>query len=151
MRVAWAGSCSRRSENWRPGNAVRASKTTRCSGSCQRRSDCLAAGGRAVLYRILRSVSDCALRQSSIADRAAAQQSEGFLRGWCKGTGSVPFPCTPSPRSNRGKSVRNAPGLKCQTCSRPFIVAVTARLKRCPSCSGIYAKCRSLRRKAPAG
>jgi hypothetical protein len=36
MRVAWAGSCSRSSLAWRPGNSVRASKTTRCSGSCQR-------------------------------------------------------------------------------------------------------------------
>jgi hypothetical protein len=36
MRVAWAGSCSRSSVDWRPGNAVSASKTTRCSGSCQR-------------------------------------------------------------------------------------------------------------------
>jgi hypothetical protein len=36
MRVAWAGSCSRSSLASRPGNRVRASKTTRCSGSCQR-------------------------------------------------------------------------------------------------------------------
>jgi hypothetical protein len=35
MRVAWAGSCSRSSVASRPGNSVRASKTTRCSGSCQ--------------------------------------------------------------------------------------------------------------------
>ena len=39
----------------------------------------------------------------------------GFLRG-CRGRGSLPFPCTPSPPGNEGKSVRNVPGLKCQVC-----------------------------------
>ena len=91
-----------------------------------RGSDWIAARGRTVLYRILCGVSDCALRQPPIADRAAAQ-SKGFLRGWCRGRGSLPFPCTPSPHSNGRKSVRDVPGLKCQTCSRPCIMP---RLRR---------------------
>jgi len=32
-----------------------------------------------------------------------------------------PFPCTPSPRPRGPKSVRDAPGLKCQGCPRPHI------------------------------
>jgi len=35
----------------------------------------------------------------------------------------LPFPCTPSPTGKGAKtvkSVRDAPGLKCQECPRPF-------------------------------
>src|SRR6266568_3363694 len=37
-----------------------------------------------------------------------------------RGRGPVHFPCNPSPDRARPKSVRNAPGLKCQGCPRPF-------------------------------
>src|SRR6266699_5042045 len=43
-----------------------------------------------------------------------------FLQDVGRGRGPVPFPCTPSPDRARPKSVRNAPGLKCQGCPRPF-------------------------------
>src|SRR6202041_4157889 len=58
--------------------------------------DWVAVGGRAVLYRILCGVSDCRLRQPSIADRAAAKGT-GFLRGGCKGKGGEAPPPPPPP------------------------------------------------------
>jgi hypothetical protein len=37
--------------------------------------------------------------------------------------GRLPFPCTPPPQPTGGKSVRDVPGLKCQTCPRPHIIS----------------------------
>src|SRR6266699_1898746 len=53
-----------------------------------------------------------------------------FLQDVGRGRGPVPFPCTPSPDRARPKSVRNAPGLKCQGCPRPFKVLLELASQR---------------------
>lgn len=95
IRVAWAGSCSRRVADWSLGNKVSASKTTRCSGCCQRcawslariaartEASCVArepGGGGAAqsARRILdsRSRSDRGLSSVDIVARAEAWQPD---------------------------------------------------------------------------
>jgi hypothetical protein len=43
------------------------------------------------------------------AVRAAFGQGQKLLHGWSRGRGSFPFPCTPSPLTGGGKSVRDVP------------------------------------------